>query len=178
MKLEERLKNLMDSELDSMGYELVKMDLSSRGRRRVLRIFMDNPPHNVSIDDCVKVARALELVLENEMVFDGPYNLEVSSPGINRPLSKPEHFNRFKGRRVKVYVRDESGKRHGHVGTISEAGENEFILSSRAGERRIPYRVMEEANLYGEKWKVPKRKKERGTGREKGNIFDSGGLVN
>jgi ribosome maturation factor RimP len=177
VKLIERVKNIVDPELDSMGFELIKIDLYSRGRSKIVRLYIDNPLIPVSINDCIKVTRALELVLEAERVFDASYNLEVSSPGINRPLSKPEHFIRFKGRRVKLSVIREDGKRRGYVGIVSEAGENGFTLTSGAKEISISYGDIKEANLYGEKWKVPKRKN-RGTVKGKGNIFDSSELVN
>lgn len=104
----------MEPTLVGLGFELVDMQVSSRGR--FLRIFMDKPG-GITVDDCAAVSRHLSRVLEVEGIdYD---RLEISSPGLDRPLRKPADFARFAGQRVDVRMRlaDASGRRR-YVGLL------------------------------------------------------------
>ncbi|NDG84822.1 MAG: ribosome maturation factor RimP [Proteobacteria bacterium] len=102
---EARLTAFLEVELDVLGYELVALDILNH-REKKLCIYIDLKPEatsedGVSIEDCVKVTRELDAPLEGNPVvaelFKGAYELEVSSPGIDRPLRKPSDFTRFEG---------------------------------------------------------------------------------
>lgn len=102
------LEGILEPTLAGMGFELVDMQVSNRGR--FLRIFMDKPG-GITVDDCAAVSSHLSRVLEVEGIdYD---RLEVSSPGLDRALRKPADFARFAGRRVEVRMRlsDASGRR-------------------------------------------------------------------
>jgi ribosome maturation factor RimP len=108
------LSTVLETTLKGMGFELV--DEQSSGRGRLLRIFIDKPG-GVSVDDCADVSRQLSRVLEVEGIdYD---RLEVSSPGLDRPLKRAADFARFAGRRIDVRLRlpDAAGRRH-FVGTL------------------------------------------------------------
>ncbi len=94
-----QLTQWLDHQLAQMGYELVAAEMVNH-REKTLRLFIDKPG-GISIEDCVTVTNALDQPLEaNELVmavFNGPYELEVSSPGIDRPLQKTTDFERFAG---------------------------------------------------------------------------------
>ena len=102
-----RLKNMQDLQglversVTQLGYELVDLEISNRGK--LLRVFIDKP-EGVTIDDCVLVSNQLGNVLavENDIDYD---RLEVSSPGIDRVLKKPADFERFSGQRAQVKLR-------------------------------------------------------------------------
>lgn len=106
------LEGLLESTLAGLGFELVDAQVSNRGR--MLRIFMDKPAGSatgITVDDCADVSRHLARVLEVEGVdYD---RMEVSSPGLDRPLRKAADFARFAGSRVDVKMRtpDEGGRR-------------------------------------------------------------------
>ena len=94
------LRNLLEPVVEDLGYELVLIELAGN-RTKVLRLYID-APGGVLLDDCEQVSRNVSAYLDVEDPISGQYTLEVSSPGIDRPLVKPEHFQRFVGERVKV----------------------------------------------------------------------------
>jgi len=83
------------------GLELVDVELAGAGGRSTLRLFIDKDG-GVSLDDCSSVSRAVSAALDVEDPIDGAYDLEVSSPGLDRPLRVPEHFRKFAGEKVRV----------------------------------------------------------------------------
>lgn len=97
----EELIEIVTPTLVDLGYELVDLEFKREGRDRFLRLFIDKPG-GVTLDDCVEVSREVGALLEVEDVIDEAYRLEVSSPGIDRPLKRPADFERFAGERVKV----------------------------------------------------------------------------
>jgi ribosome maturation factor RimP len=87
--------------LEDAGYELVEVEFDRQGGRWVLRIFMDREG-GVTLDDCQAVSQMLSPILDEEDFVDGSYALEVSSPGIDRPIRKPKDFERFTGEPVRL----------------------------------------------------------------------------
>ena len=145
-ELEERIAR----ELDSLGYELVKIETAFSGRRHILRVFIDRPHEGVTVDDCVRATKALSLVLDSTETIPGPFNLEISSPGFARPLTKPAHFERFRGEHARIeYVGEEGGKSTG-VGAITCASDAAVTISIEGTERIIPFERILRANLYPE----------------------------
>jgi ribosome maturation factor RimP len=108
------LEGILEPTLAGMGYELVDAQVSNRGR--FLRIFMDKPG-GITVDDCATVSRHLTHLLEVEGIdYD---RLEVSSPGLDRPLRKPADFARFVGQKVDVRMRlADAGGRRRYVGVL------------------------------------------------------------
>ena len=108
------LEDILQPTLAGMGYELVDAQVSNRGR--FLRIFMDKPG-GITVDDCATVSRHLTHLLEVEGIdYD---RLEVSSPGLDRPLRKPADFARFVGQKVDVRMRlADAGGRRRYVGVL------------------------------------------------------------
>lgn len=95
------LQALIEKTLPGLGYELVDFELSNRGR--LLRLFIDKPG-GVTIDDCVRVSNHLTRLLAVELDYDYD-RLEVSSPGLDRPLKKAADFARFRGERAQLRLR-------------------------------------------------------------------------
>ena len=97
----------------SLGLEVVEVELRGSGSHRMLRIFIDKPG-GVTHEDCAGVSREVGTILDVEDVIPGgSYVLEVSSPGLDRKLSRAEDFQRFIGSRLKLTTRDEvNGRRH------------------------------------------------------------------
>jgi ribosome maturation factor RimP len=81
----------------------------------------------------------------------GTYTLEVSSPGINRPLKRPEHFARFVGKRIRVRTRDSIDGRRSFLGTLQEVLENQITLKQEGAQYQIPFAVIEKSN-YEHDW--------------------------
>jgi ribosome maturation factor RimP len=110
---------------------------------KLVRLFIDHPD-GVSLDLCERVTHDLASVRER-------YALEVSSPGTERPLSKPEHFRRYVGRRAKVRTRGAlpDGRRN-HTGVLLEASDAEVTVAADTGVVSIPYADIHRSNLLGD----------------------------
>jgi len=97
----ERARRVLDPVIERDGFELVDVEWAREGQAWVLRVYVDRPG-GVTIDHCQELSRTLETILDVEDFIEPAYSLEVSSPGVNRPLRKPEHFQKFAGERVHV----------------------------------------------------------------------------
>ena len=107
-----------------------------------LRLFIDRPG-GVDLALCEAVTRELRDLLER-------YSLEVSSPGIDRPLTKPEHFRRFLGRRVRVRTTEAIEGRRNFTGTLTEADDDSVLVAAEGAPVRIPIAGIKRSNLVGE----------------------------
>jgi ribosome maturation factor RimP len=103
-KFLDQAKRFADAICEGEGIELVYIEYQRETRGRILRIYIDKPG-GVTLDDCAGVSRQLSDLLDVELEDDFSYNLEVSSPGQNRPLWKEQDFERFNGCRVKIKMR-------------------------------------------------------------------------
>ena len=96
-----KLQALLAPVVTSMGYELVGVEQHGGGRDGMVRLYIDSE-QGVSVDDCARVSHQVSGVMDVEDPVAGNYTLEVSSPGLDRPLFVPEHFERFRGRMARV----------------------------------------------------------------------------
>jgi ribosome maturation factor RimP len=135
------------------GLEIVDIELKSESVRggRVLRLFLDKEG-GPSIDELGRVSRGLsDLLDEHEDVVDGAFTLEVSSPGINRPLRRPEHFERFVGKKVRVRTRDMINGRRSFLGELLEVSAEKIAVSQDGARWEIPFSLIEKSN-YEHDW--------------------------
>jgi ribosome maturation factor RimP len=137
------LYTLLESTLKGLGYELVDLELSNRGTH--LRVFIDKP-EGVTIDDCVLVSNHLTRVLAVEMDYDYD-RLEVSSPGLDRPLKKEADFIRFKGEKAQLKLRIPLGGRRNFSGTLGEVNEGVLQLDVEGVMHSIELSNVEKARL-------------------------------
>lgn len=158
MELQTQLEEFLDRELEQLGYELVKLDMAYRGRRKIIRAFIDHPERDVTLDNCVQVTKAVGFVLEGENFIIGPYNLEVSSPGINRPLTKREHFERFCGKVARIEHIKGDGAKDTFIGEITGCEGDTVTVRNGNVEKKIGLDTIVKANLHGEKWDIGKKK--------------------
>jgi ribosome maturation factor RimP len=134
------------------GMEIVDIEFRHEGGRsgRVLRLYLDKEG-GLKMDDISQVSRALSDVLDAADAVEGAYTLEVSSPGINRPLRRPEHFARFVGKRIRVRTRDMIQGRRSFLGILDEVVEDRITLSQDGTEFQIPFSQIEKSN-YEHDW--------------------------
>lgn len=111
------LRGVLEPSVAGLGYELVDLELSNRGR--LIRLFIDKP-NGVTVDDCVIVSNHVSRLLAVEMDFDYD-RLEVSSPGLDRPLRKEEDFRRFSGEKAQVKLRVPMDGRKNFAGVLRGA---------------------------------------------------------
>jgi ribosome maturation factor RimP len=97
------IRALLESTLNHMGYELYAVEQSGQGGR-TLRVSIDRP-ESIKIEDCERVSKVVGPLLDHAELIAGPFNLEVSSPGAERPLRGKEDYERFNGKRVNVRYR-------------------------------------------------------------------------
>ncbi|MDA8360510.1 MAG: ribosome maturation factor RimP [Gammaproteobacteria bacterium] len=95
----ERIRALIEPGVSQLGYEVVDVEYVSG--QKTLRIYID-APDGIDVDDCARVSRQVSALLDVEDPIPGQYNLEVSSPGLDRPLARAEDFTRFAGAKVKI----------------------------------------------------------------------------
>lgn len=99
----QRLIELIQPLVEDLGYEFVGLEYSSNPKNAVLRIYIDKQPE-VDVEDCARVSREVAAVLDVEDPISGQYNLEVSSPGLDRPLFNGEQFQQFAGEEAQISV--------------------------------------------------------------------------
>ena len=100
--VDDKIQQLLTPILESMGLTLWEMEFQKQGPHWLLRIYIDREGTGVTLSDCETVSRDLSATLDVEDIIAHAYTLEVSSPGLDRTLKKPEHFTRFSGSAVKV----------------------------------------------------------------------------
>jgi ribosome maturation factor RimP len=130
------------------GIEVVEVQFLGGGGSRLLRIFIDKP-EGVSHADCEFVSHQVGTILDVEDVIPGAhYTLEVSSPGVERKLTKPREFERFVGQRVKVVLRQPVENQRHWVGALKEFAEGMITLEPSEGRSvKFPLELVEKANL-------------------------------
>ena len=132
------------------GYEVVLIEFVPR--QRILRLYVDHTG-GVSLDDCVRISHLVGDVLDGEGISEripGPYHLEVSSPGLDRPLVRPRDFQRFVGRRVQVTTRDLVTGRKRFQGVLAAADEHQIRIDMEGESFVIAYDVIVRAKLVPE----------------------------
>lgn len=97
----EKIERIAHPLVDALGMELVEIEFKREGRQMVLRLYIDKPG-GITLDDCATVSKELSALLDVEDVMPGMYNLEVSSPGLNRPLKSLDDYKRYTGRLIKI----------------------------------------------------------------------------
>jgi ribosome maturation factor RimP len=149
-KGEVSLRDQLASLISSMGYEFVGMELQRQGRKRsLLRIFIDTDK-GVTLDDCTAVSRQVSAMLDVEDPIQGEYSLEISSPGIDRPLFELAHYQKQIGERVKVRLSSRLTERRNIVGVLLRVeGENIHLLVGQE-ELVIPFSTIEKAKVIAD----------------------------
>jgi len=138
---------LIEPTLTSMGYELVRV-MSTGGRRPTLQVMAERLDRaGMTVDDCAGISRAVSAILDVEDPMDGAYQLEVSSPGIDRPLIKAEDFERFLGFEARVETDRQIEGQRKFRGRLLGVADQAVRLVLPEGERVIPLSSIRKAKL-------------------------------
>jgi len=136
------LAGLIEKTFNGLGYELVDLELSNRGR--MLRVYIDKQG-GVNVEDCAAVSNQLTRLFAVEGVdYD---RLEVSSPGLDRPLKRPRDFERFAGERAQVKVRVPINGRRNFMGVLRNVGTEGFDLDAEGDVVSIAFDDIDKARL-------------------------------
>jgi len=144
------LHKLFEPGVQALGFELVDVEYAADGGRNVLRVYIDRPA-GITVDDCAKVSRQISAVLDVEDPIPEGYTLEVSSPGLDRPLRGERDFARFAGQRADVRMRqpDETGRRR-YVGRVRGVAQGVVTLEVDGEAVALQLDAMERARLVPE----------------------------
>lgn len=147
-KVTQKVLEIAERAGEREGIEVVDVELLGGGRNRVLRVFIDKP-QGVTHADCELISDQLSAVLDVEDVIPGEgYRLEVSSPGVERKLSKPREFERFTGQKVKVVLRQPVDNQRTWTGTLKAFEHGVVTLEPAPGKNiQFPLEQVEKANL-------------------------------
>lgn len=142
------LEDMLEPVVDGMGYELVRV-LTIGAKNPTLQVMIDRKDgKEVTVDDCAAVSRRLSDVLDEKDPIESQYSLEVSSPGIDRPLTKPEHFARFSGYEAKIETSTVIEGRKRFKGRISGIDDkNNIVFEMDGTEYVIPFDEVAKAKI-------------------------------
>lgn len=141
-----QLVSLAEPVLAELGLELFELEFQPEAGGWVLRLTIDKES-GVTLDDCAMVSREISAILEVEELIDHAYKLEVSSPGLNRPLKKEEDFSRFQGRKAKVTTHEPLDKQQVFNGVIEKVDSGIISLATGKGTIDIPFANIAKARL-------------------------------
>lgn len=139
------IDELLQPGAQALGYELVAVELSG-GDTSILRIYIDSD-NGVSIDDCANASRQFSAILDVADPISSRYTLEVSSPGMDRPLAKPQHFESVVGSDVKIKMASLVNGRRRFTGELVEATEDFAVVEVDGEQTELPYIDMDRARL-------------------------------
>ena len=142
------LQNMLEPVVAKLGYELVRV-LTIGQKNPTLQIMIDRlDDSNITVDDCATVSRAVSELLDEKDPIDGQYSLEVSSPGLDRPLTKIEHFKRFAGYEVKIETGVEVEGRKRFKGCLGQTdSQNRIHIDMNGTDYAIPFDDINKAKL-------------------------------
>jgi len=129
-----------------MGYELSDLEFRLGGNGGLVRVFIDKP-EGIDLDDCEKVSLALSALLDVEEPVPGKYSLEVSSPGLDRKLTKVKHFQRFVGEVVKVQMRFPIAGRRRFRGTLVSLDKENIVVEVDGESHSLALATIDTARL-------------------------------
>lgn len=143
--LADAIERLAAPVVEAHGLTLVDLELAG-GRRLTLRFFIDKPG-GVGIDDCQQFSREIGDLLDVADLVPGSFDLEVSSPGLDRELKKDRELSWAVGKRVRAWVREPVDGQREFVGRLEEVGEAFLTLAEAAGRRQVPRALLTKARL-------------------------------
>ena len=132
-----------------LGFELWGLERVSAPGRSLLRIYIDSAA-GISVDDCARVSRRVAGVLDVEDPIRGPYDLEVSSPGLDRLLFPPAQFERYAGRAVRLRLRAKLRGQRRVAGTIGRVSQEMIEIATGEERHEVPMDLIEQARLVPE----------------------------
>lgn len=144
--LEYKLQTLVQDSVEAMGFELVGIECQRTGRFLTVRLYIDKDG-GVSIEDCTDVSRQVSAIFDVEDPVADKYNLEVSSPGLDRPLFTLEHYQRFIGRDVVIHLRIPMLDRRKWQGTLVAVEGDLITLNVEQNSQQFAFGNIQKANL-------------------------------
>lgn len=142
----QQLQVILAPVVEAMGFQCWGVEYVSQGRHSVLRVFIEHE-QGISVDDCEAVSRQLSAVLDVEDPISGEYTLEVSSPGMDRPLFTLDQFVAYVGHQVKVRTRVAVEERRNFQGVLKGVEDQNVVVQVDQYEYLLPIESIEKANV-------------------------------
>lgn len=150
----ERVREIAARVAEAHGLQIDEVALRREGKQHVLRVILDRPgpaatpEESVSITDCEKVSQELGTILDVEDVMPGAYTLEVSSPGLDRPLKQVDDYRRFAGRLAKIVTREPVNRQTAFAGRLKGVDGEDVLFEAEGGKLvRLPLALISRARL-------------------------------
>jgi|TARA_Y100000589_G_scaffold148296_3_gene141765 ribosome maturation factor RimP len=142
-----QLEDLLRPVVEGMGYTFWGLEFRSQGHHSLLRVFIDDAQNGITIDDCEKVSRQISGVMDVEDPIQTEYTLEVSSPGMDRPLFRLEQYQNFAGHQVQVRLRMAFEGRRKFQGVLKGVEGEDVVVVVDDHEYLLPFDSIERANI-------------------------------
>lgn len=142
-----QLEQILRPVIEGLGYEFWGLEYRSQGHKSLLRVFIDDAENGISVDDCEKVSRQVSGVMDVEDPIKTEYTLEVSSPGMDRPLFRLEQYTEFVGHRVNIRLRMAFEGRRRFEGLIKGVEDGDVVVVVDDHEYLLPFESIEKANI-------------------------------
>lgn len=143
---QETLQKLIEPAVAALGFELWGIEYSAQGKHSKLVVFIDHPD-GVGVDNCADVSRQVSALLDVEDPIPGQYQLEVSSPGMDRPLFSLSHFERYAGHTIRLRLRAPFEGQRRFKGLLAGIDEDEVLLQFGEEEYGFPIETIEQARV-------------------------------
>jgi ribosome maturation factor RimP len=147
MSLVNDIARIITPSIEAMGFELVRVQISGNQRRTLQIMAEPQDGRNMSVDDCTNLSRAISAVLDVEDPISDAYSLEVSSPGIDRPLTRTKDYQRFMGHEAKLETIEPVDGRKRFRGTLIALDDGKLRLMAEEGEVTLPLDLIHKAKL-------------------------------
>lgn len=142
-----QLEDILCPVVEGLGYEFWGLEFHPRGQQSLLRVYIDDAEKGVDIEDCEKVSRQISGVMDVEDPIQTEYTLEVSSPGMDRPLFRPEHYQAFTGHQVKIRLRMAFEGRRKFQGVLKGLEGDDVVVIVDDHEYLLPFDSIEKAHI-------------------------------
>ena len=146
-KIEEKVERLIKKDVQEKGYEIYDIEYVKEGSEYYLRIFIENPEKNISIEDCEIVNNIVNEILDKEDIIKTQYYLEISSTGVEKKLRKHEHFEKAIGKtiKIKLFKKNQEGKKE-YEGILKKADLEEITIEENGKTVNVSIKEIAHAN--------------------------------
>ena len=147
MSVTERIETIIEPTVNDLGFEIVRVQLSGAHNPRLQIMAEPQSGRAMNVDDCATISRAVSALLDVEDPISGAYTLEVSSPGLDRPLVRLEHFRRFAGFDAKVELSDPFDGRKRFNGRLTGVEGDNVLMEVDGEAKSFPHAAIQKAKL-------------------------------
>ena len=144
--IDKRLAEIVKPVIEDLGYELVRLRLMS-GKQTILQIMAERPEGGIEVDDCAKISTEVSAILDVDDPIDGEYALEVSSPGIDRPLTRLKDFDTFEGYEAKIETNELIDGQRRFKGELRGTQDGEVLVEIQQGIIGLEFDWLSDAKL-------------------------------